>query len=117
GIRRVRFTSPHPKDFPRKLLQAIASHPKLCKHIHLPLQAGSDRVLELMRRTYTAREFLDLAAEIRARIPGVCLSTDVICGFPTETDEDFRATVAVMAEVEVDSAFIFKYSERKNTIA
>src|SRR5262245_32468816 len=77
GIRRVRFTSPHPKDFPRKLLHAIASHPKLCKQIHLPLQAGSDRVLDLMRRTYTAGEFLDLAAEIRATIPRVCLSTDV----------------------------------------
>src|SRR5262249_17610842 len=92
GILRVRFTSPHPKDFPRKLLQAIASHPKLCKHVHLPLQAGSDRVLDLMRRTYTAREFVALAAEIRATIPGVCLSTDVICGFPTESDADFRAT-------------------------
>ncbi len=117
GIDRVRFTSPHPKDFPRKLLAAIASHPKLCKQIHLPLQSGSDRVLDLMRRTYTQREFLDLAAEIRATIPGVCLSTDVICGFPTETDADFAATLAVMEAVEFDSAFIFKYSERKNTIA
>jgi tRNA-2-methylthio-N6-dimethylallyladenosine synthase len=117
GIRRVRFTSPHPKDFPRKLLRAIASHPKLCKQIHLPLQAGNDRVLEMMRRTYTRREFLDLVDEIRAAIPDVCLSTDVICGFPTETDAEFDETLEVMERVEFDSAFTFKYSERKNTIA
>lgn len=117
GIERVRFTSPHPKDFPRKLLHAIASHPKLCKHIHLPLQSGSDRILEAMRRTYTAAEFRGLVDEVRALIPGVCLSTDVICGFPTETDADFDATQDVMAAVEFDSAFIFKYSQRKNTIA
>jgi tRNA-2-methylthio-N6-dimethylallyladenosine synthase len=117
GIERVRFTSPHPKDFPRKLLQAIASHPKLCKHIHLPLQSGSDRILDLMRRTYTAAEFLDLVDEIRATIPGIALSTDVICGFPTETEEDFEATLAVIERVDFDWAFIFKYSERKNTIA
>jgi tRNA-2-methylthio-N6-dimethylallyladenosine synthase len=117
GIRRVRFTSPHPRDFPRRLLHAIASHPKLCKQIHLPLQAGNDRVLELMRRTYTRAAFLDLVAEIRDTIPGVCLSTDVIGGFPTETEAEFEDTVAVMQQVEFDSAFIFKYSERLNTIA
>ena len=117
GIRRVRFTSPHPKDFPRKLLRAIAAQPKLCKQIHLPLQAGNDRVLESMRRTYTRREFLDLVDEIRAAIPDVCLSTDVICGFPTETDVEFDDTLEVMERVEFDSAFTFKYSERKNTIA
>jgi len=117
GIQRVRFTSPHPKDFPRQLLHAIASHPKLCKQIHLPLQSGNDRILEMMRRTYTQREFLDLVAEIRATIPGVCLSTDVICGFPSETEAEFADTVRVMEAVEFDSAFLFKYSERKNTIA
>ncbi|MGH7453976.1 MAG: tRNA (N6-isopentenyl adenosine(37)-C2)-methylthiotransferase MiaB [bacterium] len=117
GIRRVRFTSPHPKDFPRKLLHVIAANPKLCKHIHLPLQAGSDMVLERMNRTYTKQEFLDLAAEIRDLMPEVSLTTDVICGFCGETDEDFEDTLAVVAEVEFDSAFTFKYSERKNTIA
>ena len=117
GIRRVRFTSPHPKDFPRRLLQAIAAHPKLCKQIHLPLQAGNDRILERMRRTYTRQEFLDLADEIRATVPGVCLSTDVICGFPGETDAEFEDTVEVIRRVRFDSAFIFKYSERRNTIA
>ena len=117
GIERVRFTSPHPKDFPQPLLQAIASHPKLCKHIHLPLQAGNDAVLERMRRTYTRQEFLNLVDEIRATLPEVCLSTDVICGFPGEDDAAFADTVAVLEQVRFDSAFIFKYSERRNTIA
>ena len=117
GLQRLRFTSPHPKDFPRRLLHAIASHSKLCKQIHLPLQAGDDRVLSMMRRTYTQQEFLDLVDEIRAAIPQVCLSTDLIAGFPTETEAEFEATVAVLERVQFDSAFIFKYSERPNTIA
>ena len=117
GIERVRFTSPHPKDFPRPLLQAIRSHPKLCKQIHLPLQAGNDAVLERMRRTYTRAEFLALVDEIRATIPEVCLSTDVICGFPGEDEAAFEDTVEVLSRVRFDSAFIFKYSQRQNTIA
>lgn len=117
GIRRVRFTSPHPKDFPRKLLRVMAENEKFCKHIHLPLQAGSDSVLERMNRTYTKQEFLDLVDEIRAVIPEISLTTDVIAGFCGETDEDFAHTVEVMQKVEFDSAYIFKYSERKNTIA
>lgn len=117
GIRRVRFTSPHPKDFPLKLLQIMNEHPKLCKQIHLPLQSGSTTVLDRMNRTYTKQEFLDLVKEIRKTIPDISLTTDVICGFCGETDEDFEDTVQVMKEVEFDSAFIFKYSERKNTIA
>ena len=117
GLARVRFTSPHPKDFPRKLLRTMAENPKLCKHIHLPLQAGSDRVLERMARTYTKQEFLTLAAEIRDLMPGVSLTTDIICGFCGETEQDFEDTLEVVARVEFDSAFTFKYSERKNTIA
>lgn len=117
GIERIRFTSPHPKDFPRRLIEVIAGNPKVCKHIHLPLQAGNDRILELMNRTYTRREFLHLVEEIRSRIQDVVLTTDVIVGFPTETDEEFEDTVRVMQEVEFDSAFIFKYSERPRTIA
>ncbi len=117
GLARVRFTSPHPKDFPRKLLHTMAQNPKLCKHIHLPLQAGSDRVLERMDRTYTKQEFLELVAEIRNLMPEVSLTTDVICGFCGETEQDFEDTLEVVARVEFDSAFTFKYSERKNTIA
>ncbi|NUO80991.1 tRNA (N6-isopentenyl adenosine(37)-C2)-methylthiotransferase MiaB [candidate division KSB1 bacterium] len=117
GIARVRFTSPHPKDFPRKLLHAMAANPKLCKHIHLPLQAGSDGVLERMKRTYTRKEFLALVAEIRALMPEVSLTTDLICGFCGETDADFEQTLEVVREVGFDSAFTFKYSERKNTMA
>ena len=117
GLRRVRFTSPHPKDFPRKLLHVIAEYPTLCKHIHLPLQAGSDAVLERMNRTYTQKEFLNLVDDIRRIIPDVSLTTDIIAGFCGETDADFEQTVQVMQQVEFDSAFIFKYSERKNTLA
>lgn len=117
GLARVRFTSPHPKDFPRKLLRTMAQNPKLCKHIHLPLQAGSDRVLARMNRTYTKQEFLDLVAEIRDEMPEVSLTTDVICGFCGETEKDFEDTLEVVAQVQFDSAFTFKYSERKNTIA
>lgn len=117
AIERIRFTSPHPKDFPQKLLQTIASNPKVCKHIHLPLQAGNNRILELMDRTYTREEFLKLVQKIRKLIPEITLTTDIIVGFPTETDAEFDDTLKIMKEVEFDSAFIFKYSERKGTIA
>jgi tRNA-2-methylthio-N6-dimethylallyladenosine synthase len=117
GIERVRFTSPHPKDFPPALLDAIAGHPRICKHIHLPLQAGNDRILELMNRTYTRKEYLRLVEDIRRRGPEIVLTTDIICGFCTETDDEFLETYQVLQEVEYHSAFIFKYSERKNTIA
>jgi tRNA-2-methylthio-N6-dimethylallyladenosine synthase len=117
GIERVRFTSPHPKDFPPALLDAVADHPRICKHIHLPLQAGNDRILDLMSRTYTRKEYLALVEDIRKRSPEVVLTTDIICGFCTETEEEFLDTYRLMREVEFHSAFIFKYSERKNTIA
>ncbi len=117
GIKRVRFTSPHPKDFPEKLLMEVANNPKACKHIHLPLQAGNNRVLEMMNRTYTKDEFISLAKRMRQIIPGLILTTDIIVGFPTETEEEFQDTLSVMKEVEFDSAFMFKYSERKQTIA
>lgn len=117
GISRVRFTSPHPKDFPTGLIEAIAAHPKVCKHIHLPLQAGSDRILELMGRTYTAAEYLALVDRIRSTVPDVVLTTDIICGFCSESNEDFRATALMVEQAQFDSAYIFKYSERKHTIA
>jgi len=117
GIERVRFTSPHPKDFPTDLIRAIADHPKLCTHIHLPLQAGNDRVLDLMRRTYTNAEFRALVDEMRATIPGLALTTDIIVGFPTETAAEYEETQQLMEDVRFDSAFIFKYSERQGTYA
>jgi len=117
GIERIRFTSPHPKDFPEKLLMQVAENPKVCKHIHLPLQSGNDRILDLMSRSYTQKEFFNLVDKTRALIPGVALTTDIIIGFCTEEDDDFKDTIDVMKHVKFDSAFIFKYSQRKQTIA
>jgi tRNA-2-methylthio-N6-dimethylallyladenosine synthase len=117
GIKRVRFTSPHPKDFPDKLLEAVAGRPKICKHIHLPLQAGNDRILQLMNRTYTLAEYLALVARIRRRCPDIVLTTDIIAGFCSETEAEFAETYDLVEQVGYHSAYIFKYSERKNTIA
>ncbi|MBN2492162.1 MAG: tRNA (N6-isopentenyl adenosine(37)-C2)-methylthiotransferase MiaB [Planctomycetes bacterium] len=117
GIARVRFTSPHPKDFPLRLLEAIAEHPRICKAIHLPLQAGSDRILAKMHRGYTRARYRELVARMRQTIPGLVLTTDVICGFPTETEAEFQETEAVLAEVRFQAAFIFKYSQRPGTVA
>ncbi len=116
GIRRVRFTSPHPKDFPPALLDAVAQHPIICNQIHLPVQSGNDRILERMGRCYTRREYLDLVETIRRKGP-IAISTDLICGFSGEADREFQDTCNLMKEVEYHSAFVFKYSERKHTIA
>lgn len=116
GIERVRFMSPHPKDFPPPLLEAVAGHPRICKHIHLPVQSGSDRILEMMGRGYTRREYLRLVEQIR-KLGRIVLSTDVICGFCTESDQEFEETARLLQELSYQSAFVFKYSERKNTIA
>ncbi|MBX3234971.1 MAG: tRNA (N6-isopentenyl adenosine(37)-C2)-methylthiotransferase MiaB [Nitrospiraceae bacterium] len=117
GIERVRFTSPHPKDFPENLLDAVAGHPNICKHIHLPLQSGSDRILEMMNRTYSRKDYLSLVERIRRRHPGIALTTDIICGFCSETEDEFMDTYRTVQEAQYHSAYIFKYSERKNTIA
>lgn len=117
GIRRIRFTSPHPKDFPDDLLECMASNDKICKHIHLPLQAGSDRILRMMNRRYTSDDYLKLVDRIRARIPDLVLTTDIILGFPTESGEEYEETVRVVEKVRFDSAFIFNYSERNGTVA
>lgn len=116
GIQRVRFMSPHPKDFPPALLEAVAAHPAICKTIHLPLQSANDRILERMGRGYTQREYLRLVEAIRKKGPFV-LTTDLICGFCGETDEEFQETYRLMQEVRYQAAFVFKYSERKHTIA
>jgi tRNA-2-methylthio-N6-dimethylallyladenosine synthase len=117
GIERVRFTSPHPKDFPPQLLEAVAQHSHICKHIHLPLQSGNDRLLGLMNRTYTRHEYLSLVDRIRELNERIALSTDIICGFCSETEEEFLNTLSALQEVRFHSAYIFKYSERKHTIA
>jgi len=117
GIERIRFTSPHPKDFPVKLIDVVANNQKACRQIHLPLQSGNNRILDMMNRTYTQKEFLKLVDLMRKKIPDLALTTDVIVGFPTESDADYEDTLKVLREVRFDSAFMFKYSERKQTIA
>jgi len=117
GIRRIRFTSPHPKDFPGDLVDSVANLSRVCKHIHLPLQAGSDRILKMMNRNYTADDYLQLVDRLRDRVPGLILTTDIILGFPTETRQEYEQTVRLVEEVRFDSAFIFNYSERKGTVA
>lgn len=117
GIERVRYTSPHPKDFRGDTVAAMAETPTVCEHLHLPLQSGSDRVLSLMHRGYTAERYLQRLAEARAAMPDLAVSTDIIVGFPGETDEDFEATLKVVAEAQYDYAYTFIYSPRPGTEA
>jgi tRNA-2-methylthio-N6-dimethylallyladenosine synthase len=117
GIERIRFTSPHPKDFRDPVISAMAECAAVCEHIHLPLQSGSSRVLKAMRRTYDRERYLRLVAKLRDAIPGLALGTDIIVGFPGETEEDFRQTLEVVEEVRYDSAFTFIYSPRHGTEA
>jgi tRNA-2-methylthio-N6-dimethylallyladenosine synthase len=117
GVERIRFASPHPRHFTSRLLELMAGLPKICRHIHLPVQSGSTRVLETMRRRYTRERYLELVAEIRVRLPGVALSTDMIVGFPGERHDDFEATLSLTEAVRFHSMFSFKYSERPNTLA
>jgi tRNA-2-methylthio-N6-dimethylallyladenosine synthase len=117
GIDRIRFTSPHPKDFREPVIAAIAECAAVCEHTHLPLQSGSTRVLKAMRRTYGRERFVALAAKMRAAVPDLALTTDVIVGFPGETESDFRETLEVVEEVGFDGAFTFVYSPRAGTEA
>ena len=117
GILRVRYMTSHPKDFSQKLIDTLAKNKKLCKHIHLPLQAGNNRILKMMNRGYTREQFLELVHRIRTAMPEVVLSTDLITGFPSETEEEFNDTLKVVEEIRFDSAFFFKYSEREGTLA
>jgi tRNA-2-methylthio-N6-dimethylallyladenosine synthase len=117
GVRRVRFTSPHPSDMSDRVIEAMATCDKVMPHVHLPLQSGSDRVLAQMRRTYTLAAYRDVAARLRAAIPGLAMSTDIIVGFPGETEDDYRRTVDLVGEMRYDSAFLFKYSARPDTKA
>jgi tRNA-2-methylthio-N6-dimethylallyladenosine synthase len=117
GVERIRFTSPHPKDFREPVIQAMAECAAVCEHAHLPLQSGSTRVLKAMRRTYSRERFVALAGQMRAAIPDLALSTDLIVGFPGETEEDFRETLEAVEEVGFDGAFTFVYSPRQGTEA
>jgi len=117
GIERIRFASPHPRHFDQAFLSAMAGLPKVCRHLHIPAQSGSTRVLAAMRRRYTRDSYLDLVACIRETLPGVALSTDMIVGFPGETVADFEETLSLTAAVRYQSMFSFKYSPRPNTLA
>jgi tRNA-2-methylthio-N6-dimethylallyladenosine synthase len=117
GVERIRFTSPHPSDMSDSVIEAMATEPKVQPSLHLPVQSGSDRVLAAMERGYTVDEYVRLVERMRAAIPGIALSTDIIVGFHGEEDADFRATLELMAALRYDSAFSFKYSLRENTRA
>jgi tRNA-2-methylthio-N6-dimethylallyladenosine synthase len=117
GIERIRFASPHPRHVSSRFLHAMNALPKICRHLHLPVQSGSTRVLDTMRRRYTRDSYLELVAAIRDRMPDVALSTDMIVGFPGETAQDFDDTMSLIEAVRFHSIFSFKYSARPNTLA
>jgi tRNA-2-methylthio-N6-dimethylallyladenosine synthase len=117
GIERIRFASPHPRHVTDRLITAIRDLPKVCKHLHLPVQSGSDRMLGLMRRRHTRADYLNLVGQLRSAVPTISLSTDIIVGFPGESDEDFEATLDLVRQVRYHSMFSFKYSPRPNTLA
>ncbi|HEU5260885.1 MAG TPA: tRNA (N6-isopentenyl adenosine(37)-C2)-methylthiotransferase MiaB, partial [Gemmatimonadales bacterium] len=117
GIRRLRFTSPYPTDFTDRVLGAMAETPVVCEHVHLPVQSGSSRVLKRMLRRYDRKRYLEVVAALRAAIPGLALSTDIIVGFPGETEADFLETLSLVEQVEFDDAYTFKYSVRDGTPA
>jgi tRNA-2-methylthio-N6-dimethylallyladenosine synthase len=117
GVERVRYTSPHPKDMREDVIAAHAELPSLCEHIHLPLQSGSSTILKAMRRTYNRERYMDRVAMIREHVPDCSITTDIIVGFPGETDEDFEQTMEVVEEVRYDGAFTFIYSPRRGTEA
>jgi tRNA-2-methylthio-N6-dimethylallyladenosine synthase len=117
GLERIRYTSPHPKDIREDVIRAHAQLPSVCEHIHLPLQSGSSRVLKAMRRTYNRERYLDRVAMIRELVPDCAITTDIIVGFPGETDADFEETMEVVEQVRYDSAFTFIFSPRRGTLA
>jgi tRNA-2-methylthio-N6-dimethylallyladenosine synthase len=117
GLERIRFTSPHPKGYGDDLVEAYARLPKLCENAHLPVQSGSDRILKLMHRGYTREKFLGIVEKLRRARPGIGITTDIIVGFPGETEEDFELTLSLCREVQFDNAYIFKYSPRRDTPA
>jgi tRNA-2-methylthio-N6-dimethylallyladenosine synthase len=117
GVRRIRFTSPYPTDFTPRVIEAMATTPAVCEHVHLPAQSGSNAVLRRMSRRYTRERYLEVANELRQAIPGITLSTDIIVGFPGETEAQFMETLGLVAEAGFDDAYTFKYSMREGTPA
>jgi tRNA-2-methylthio-N6-dimethylallyladenosine synthase len=117
GVRRVRYTSPHPKDFREDTARAMAECPSVCEHLHFPVQSGSDSVLRRMKRAYSRKAYLDKVAMARETIPGLALTTDIIVGFPGETEDEFEDTMSLVDSVRYDSAYMFQYSKRPGTLA
>ncbi len=117
GIRRVRFTTSHPRDFVKPIIDAIDANPALCNHVHLPVQSGSTRMLDAMQRLYTREEYMQRIAWMKAARRPIAITSDIIVGFPGETEADFEDTLGLLTEVEYDSVFAFKYSRRPNTSA
>ena len=117
GLERLRFTSPHPIGFRDDLIEAISRLPKLAEHVHLPLQSGSNKILKAMHRAYTAEKYVDLVRRIRRARDGIAITTDIIVGFPGETNDDYRQTRDLVEEIEFDNAFVFRYSPRRDTPA
>jgi tRNA-2-methylthio-N6-dimethylallyladenosine synthase len=117
GLERLRFTSPHPIGFREDLIDAISRLPKLAEHVHLPLQSGSNKILKAMHRAYTAEKYLDLVEHIRRARNGVAITTDIIVGFPGESDDDYLQTRDLAKEIQFDNAFVFRYSSRRDTPA
>ena len=116
-LKRIRYTSPHPQDMTEEVINVMSDYENICNYIHLPLQSGSNKILERMNRTYTRERFIDLYHSIKEKLKNVGISTDIIVGFPGETDQDFQDTISLMEEVKFDSAFTFKYSSRPGTKA
>jgi tRNA-2-methylthio-N6-dimethylallyladenosine synthase len=117
GLERVRFLTSHPQDIHISLFEVMAANPKVCPYLHLPVQSGSNRILGLMNRGYTRERYIDIIEEARALVPQLALSTDIIVGFPSETEREFEDTLELAEQIRFDSAFMFKYSSRPNTKA
>ena len=115
GVERIRFMSPHPRHMRDRVIDAMADSSKVCRHLHLPLQSGSDRILSAMRRYYSSDDYLKIVEQLRCKMDGLLITTDLIVGFPGESDEDFQATLHFMRTVRFDGIFAFKYSPRPGT--
>ncbi|MBS4933469.1 MAG: MiaB/RimO family radical SAM methylthiotransferase, partial [Clostridiales bacterium] len=117
GLERIRFMTPHPKDITDDFIEVLATSKKVCNHLHLPLQSGSSRLLQKMNRNYTKERYLEIVKQVRERIPDIAITTDIIVGFPGETEEDFEETIDVVKQAQYDGAFTFIYSKRTGTPA